>query len=53
MGSVGGHWHATEEGKKLSEAMPYTASSGHSGYQLLWSPKVILMLRDLLAKGGD
>lgn len=22
--SVGGHWHATEEGKKLSEAMPYT-----------------------------
>lgn len=51
--SVGGHWHATEEGKKLSEAMPYTASSGHSGYQLLWSPKVIPMLRDLLAKGGD
>lgn len=51
--SVGGHWHATEEGKKLSEAMPYTASSGHSGYQLLWSPKVIPMLRDLLAKGDD
>lgn len=51
--SVGGHWHATEEGKKLSEAMPYTASSGHSGYQLLWSPKVIPMLRDLLEKGGD
>lgn len=51
--SVGGQWHATEEGKKLSEAMPYTASSGHSGYQLLWSPKVIPMLRDLLAKGGD
>lgn len=51
--SVGGHWHATGEGKKLSEAMPYTASSGHSGYQLLWSPKVIPMLRDLLAKGGD
>lgn len=51
--SVGGHWHATEEGKKLSEAMPYTASSGHSGYQLLWSPKVIPMLRDLMAKGGD
>jgi prophage antirepressor-like protein len=51
--SVGGHWHATEEGKKLSEAMPYTASSGHSGYQLLWSPKAIPMLRDLLAKGGD
>lgn len=51
--SVGGHWHATEDGKKLSEAMPYTASSGHSGYQLLWSPKVIPMLRDLLAKGGD
>lgn len=51
--SVGGHWHATGEGKKLSEAMPYTASSGHSGYQLLWSPKVIPMLRDLLEKGGD
>lgn len=51
--SVGGHWHATEEGKKLSEAMPYTASSGHSGYQLLWSPKVIPMLRDLLEKGDD
>lgn len=49
--SVGGHWHATEEGKKLSEAMPYTASSGHSGYQLLWSPKVIPMLRDLLERG--
>lgn len=51
--SVGGHWHTTEEGKKLSEAMPYTASSGHSGYQLLWSPKVIPMLRDLLEKGDD
>lgn len=51
--SVGGRWHATEEGKKLSEAMPYTASSGHSGYQLLWSPKVIPMLRDLLAKGDN
>lgn len=51
--SVGGHWHATEEGKKFSEAMPYTASSGHSGYQLLWSPKVIPMLRDLLEKGDD
>lgn len=51
--SVGGHWHTTEEGKKLSEAMPYTASSGHSGYQLLWSPKVIPMLRDLLEKGND
>lgn len=51
--SVGGHWHATEEGKKLSEAMPYTASSGHSGYQLLWSPKVIPMLRDLLEKGDN
>ena len=51
--SVGGHWHATEEGKKLSEAMPYTASNGHSGYQLLWSPKVIPMLRDLLEKGDD
>ena len=51
--SVGGHWHATGEGKKLSEAMPYTASSGHSGYQLLWSPKVIPMLRDLLEKGDD
>lgn len=49
--SVGGHWHTTEEGKKLSEAMPYTASSGHSGYQLLWSPKVIPMLRDLLERG--
>lgn len=51
--SVGGPWHATEEGKKLSEAMPYTASSGHSGYQLLWSPKVIPMLRDLLEKGDN
>lgn len=51
--SVGGHWHATEEGKKLSEAMPYTASSGHSGYQLLWSPKVIPMLRDLLERGDN
>lgn len=51
--SVGGHWHTTEEGKKLSEAMPYTASSGHSGYQLLWSPKVIPMLRDLLERGDN
>ncbi|WP_443874372.1 transcriptional regulator [Megasphaera elsdenii] len=51
--SAGGHWHATEEGKKLSEAMPYTASSGHSGYQLLWSPKVIPMLRDLLERGDN
>lgn len=51
--SVGGHWHATEEGKKFSEAMPYTASSGHSGYQLLWSPEVIPMLRDLLEKGDN
>lgn len=51
--SVGGHWHTTEEGKKLSEAMPYTASSDHSGYQLLWSPKVIPMLRDLLERGDN
>lgn len=51
--SVGGHWHATEEGKKFSEAMPYTASSGHSGYQLLWSPEVIPMLRDLLERGDN
>jgi hypothetical protein len=34
-----GEWELTEEGKKWGEALPY-ANGKHSGYQILWNPKL-------------
>lgn len=43
--SVGGHWVLTEKGAKFGESIPFTASSGHSGYQIKCSPKVLEILK--------
>lgn len=43
--SVSGHWVLTEKGAKFGESIPFTASSGHSGYQIKWSPKVLEILK--------
>ena len=43
--SVNGHWVLTEKGAKFGESIPFTASSGHSGYQIKWSPKVLDLLK--------
>ncbi|ODT75475.1 MAG: antirepressor [Nitrosomonadales bacterium SCN 54-20] len=37
-------WELTEEGEKWGEAMPF-ARRGHSGYQILWNPEVINLLK--------
>lgn len=39
-----GEWELTEEGQKVAEAIPYTRGS-HSGYQLLWRPEVLVLLK--------
>ena len=36
-------WHLTEKGKHYGEAKPYK-NNGHSGYQIVWSDKVIAAL---------
>ncbi|WP_019543917.1 Rha family transcriptional regulator [Selenomonas bovis] len=40
----GGDWHLTEKGKRYGEAKPYERG-GHSGYQIMWSDKVIAALQ--------
>lgn len=40
----GGDWHLTERGKAYGEAKPYERG-GHSGYQIMWSDKVIAALK--------
>lgn len=39
----GKDWHLTEKGKHYGEAKPYK-NNGHSGYQIVWSDKVIAAL---------
>ena len=39
----GKDWHLTENGKHYGEAKPYK-NNGHSGYQIVWSDKVITAL---------
>lgn len=39
-------WELTERGQEWAEALPY-CRHGHSGYQILWSPAVVAILRGL------
>jgi len=39
-------WELTEAGKAWAEAMPY-ARNGHSGYQILWNPRVAERLKEV------
>jgi hypothetical protein len=39
-------WELTQRGQKWAEAMPY-CRHGHSGYQILWNPAVVCVLREL------
>lgn len=38
-------WELTEAGQHCAEALPYSRN-GHSGYQILWRPDVIDLLRE-------
>lgn len=40
-----GEWELTEAGSTWAEALPYSADTGHSGYQVLWNPAVADKLR--------
>lgn len=40
-----GDWELTENGKQWAEALPFN-KNGHSGYQILWNPAVIGVLRE-------
>lgn len=42
----GGSWVATEKGEPYCEVIPYTNSNGHSGYRLMWSHKVLDLLKE-------
>lgn len=43
---VGGDWKLTDEGKQYGSNIPYTnPRSGHKGFQIMWSEKVIPLLR--------
>ncbi|MCT0230920.1 hypothetical protein KQ306_08670 [Synechococcus sp. CS-1324] len=39
-------WELTDRGQEWAEAMPY-CRHGHSGYQLLWNPAVVDVVREL------
>ena len=39
-------WELTQRGQDWAEAMPY-CRHGHSGYQVLWNPAVVSVLREL------
>lgn len=39
-------WELTERGQEWAEAMPY-CRHGHSGYQILWNPAVVDVVREL------
>ena len=39
-------WELTERGQEWAEALPY-CRHGHSGYQILWNPAVVALLRGL------
>lgn len=38
-------WRLDEAGKAYGEEIPYTAPTGHSGYQIRWNEKVIAQLQ--------
>jgi hypothetical protein len=40
-------WELTQRGQEWAEAMPY-CRHGHSGYQILWNPAVVEILRELV-----
>jgi hypothetical protein len=39
-------WELTERGQEWAEAMPY-CRHGYSGYQILWNPAVVDVVREL------
>ena len=39
-------WELTERGQEWAEALPY-CRHGHSGYQILWNPAVVAIVRGL------
>ncbi len=41
-----GDWELTEAGRRWGEALPF-CRGGHSGYQILWNPAVIDVIREL------
>ena len=41
-----GEWELTNAGQHWAEALPY-CRGGHSGYQILWNPAVVSVLREL------
>ena len=41
-----GEWELTNAGEHWAEALPY-CRGGHSGYQILWNPAVVSVLREL------
>jgi hypothetical protein len=40
-----GEWELTEAGAKYGEMVPYS-NNGHAGYQPLWKPSVVEVLRN-------
>jgi hypothetical protein len=41
-----GEWELTDAGRSWGEALPY-CRQGHSGYQILWNPAVVDVVREL------
>jgi prophage antirepressor-like protein len=41
-----GEWELTDAGRPWGEALPY-CRQGHSGYQILWNPAVVDVVREL------
>lgn len=41
-----GEWELTDAGRHWGEALPY-CRQGHSGYQILWNPAVVDVVREL------
>jgi hypothetical protein len=39
-------WELTDRGQEWAQAMPY-CRHGHSGYQILWNPAVVDVIREL------
>lgn len=47
---IGGDWKLTDEGKQYGSNIPYTnPKSGHKGFQIMWSEKVIPLLKGSMA----
>ena len=39
-------WELTETGQQWAEALPFSRN-GHSGYQILWNPAVVVQIREV------